>query len=96
MWLTTLFLFLFLRITFHLSKYKDSLFFCVLLLYLQEAVDEAKVLCHAGRQNRVLLGAELGLLHGTLNLNKRPVHVRAKDLAACGEVEHRQSVQACV
>lgn len=92
----TFLIFIFANYTFHLSKYKDSLFFCVLLLYLQEAVDEAKVLCHAGRQNRVLLGAELGLLHDTLNLNKGPVHVGAEDLAACGEVEHRQSVQACV
>lgn len=42
----------------------------------------------------MLLGAELGCLHGALNLRERPEHLCAEDLAACGEVEHRELVCA--
>lgn len=71
-----------------------SLFFCVLcvsLTYissLQEAADEAKVLCHASGQLCSLLGAEPLSLHGALNLDKGVEQLGAEDLAAGGEVEH--------
>lgn len=65
--------------------------FCWFFTYVsQKAVDEAEVLCHAGGQLCSLLGTELWCLHGALNLDECVEHLSAEDVAASGEVEHRE------